>query len=148
MFERVSISKQKYDQLKKAEDEAESTKIYKRIQAFKLIHKNWRYSAIAEFLDITKDTMTDWVNLYKREGMQGLLNLHYKGGQPRLNKRQIEDIKEKAAQGSFTFAKDVQHYIEKNFGIKYNLKHVQLLFKKSFIYPLRKQEKFLENQQA
>ena len=148
MFERVSISKQKYDQLKKAEDEAESTKIYKRIQAFKLIHKNWRYSAIAEFLNITKDTMTDWVNLYNREGMQGLLNLHYKGGQPRLNKRQIEDIKEKAAQGSFTFAKDVQHYIEKNFGIKYNLKHVQLLFKKSFIYPLRKQEKFLENQQA
>ena len=92
--------------------------------------------------------MTDWVNLYNREGMQGLLNLHYKGGQPRLNKRQIEDIKEKAAQGSFTFAKDVQHYIEKNFRIKYNLKHVQLLFKKSFIYPLRKQEKFLENQQA
>lgn len=143
-FERVKISKQDYNKLKKVEKKVGSTKVYKRIQAFKLMHKNWKYSGIAEFLNITKDTITDWVNLYKKEGIQGLLNLHYKGGQPRLNEKQIEDLKEKAIQGCFTFAKDVQHYIEKNFGIKYNLKHVQLLSKKSFVYPLRKQEKFLE----
>lgn len=144
-FIRVKILKPEYNKLKKIENKVESTKVYKRIQAFKLIHKKWKYSAIAEFLSISKETMSGWINIYKRKGVDELLKLHYKGGQPRLNKKQLIELKEKAAQGSFNFAKDVRHYIEKNFGIKYNLKHIQLLSKKNFVYPLRKQEKFLEN---
>jgi len=147
-FIRVKILKPEYNKLKKIENEIESTKVYKRIQAFKLIHKKWKYSAIAEFLSISKETMSGWINIYKRGGVDELLKLHYKGGQPRLNKKQIKNIKEKAAQGSFTFAKDVQHYIKKNFGIKYNLKHVQLLSKKNFVYPLKKQKKSLEIRQV
>lgn len=147
-FKRVKISKQDYNKLKNAEAEIGSKKVYRRIQAFKLIHKGWKYSAIAEFLNVTKETISDWIRLYGQEKIKGLTTLHYRGGQPRLNEQQIKELKEKAAQGSFTFAKDVQHYIEKNFGIRYNLKHVQLLSKKSFVYPLRKQEKFLETHQV
>lgn len=144
-FNRVKILKKEYNELKKIEDDVESTKVYKRVQAFKLIHKKWRYSAIAEFLNISKETMSGWINIYKKEGTTGLLTLHYKGGQPKLNKKQITELKEKAGQGQFTFAKDVKHYIEENFGIKYNLKHVQLLSKKNFIYPLRKPKELLQN---
>ena len=147
-FTRIKISKQEYNAFKKIETDVESTKIYQRIQAFKLIHKKWKYSAIAEFLNLSKETMSGWINIYKSGGINDLIKLHYKGGQPKLNKNQIEDLKEKATQGSFTFAKDVQHYIEKNFGIKYNLKHVQLLSKKNFVYPLRKQKQSLENPPA
>jgi len=147
-FIRVKISKIEYNKLKKIENNIESTKVYKRIQAFKLIHKKWGYSAIAEFLDISKETMSGWINIYRNDGISGLSTLHYKGGQPRLNNNQIKILKEKATQGSFTFAKDVQHYIEKNFEIKYNLKHVQLLSKKNFVYPLRKQKLSQENLQT
>lgn len=140
-FEWVKISKHEYNKLKKIETKIESTKVYKRIQAFKLMYKGWKYFQIAEFLNVTKDTITDWINLYKKDGIEGMATLQYKGGQPKLNKNQLAELKEKAAQGNFTFAKDVQHYIENNFGIKYNLKHVQLLSKKNFAYPLRKPEK-------
>ena len=139
-FKRVKILKKEYTQLKKAENEINSTKVYKRIQAFKLIHKKWNYSAIAEFLNITIDTMTDWVNLYKKEGIKGLLTLNYKGGQQKLNKKQLTELRKKASEGNFTFAKDIQNYIKNKFEINYGLRHVQLLSKKNFNYPLKEQD--------
>ena len=138
VFQRVSISKIEYEQLKLAEREVNSVKVLKRIQAFKLIYLGWKYSAIAEFLSVTNNTLTNWINLYWAGGIDSLLTLHYKGGQAKLNEEQLSELHEKAGEGAFTIAKDVQHYIKQNFGIEYNLSHVQLLCKKKFNYPLRK----------
>ena len=138
VFQRVSISKIEYEQLKLAEREVISVKVLKRIQAFKLIYLGWKYSAIAEFLSVTNNTLTNWINLYWAGGIDSLLTLHYKGGQAKLNEEQLSELHEKASEGAFTIAKDVQHYIKQNFGIEYNLSHVQLLCKKKFNYPLRK----------
>ncbi len=138
VFQRVSISKKEYKKLKQAEREVNSIKVLKRIQAFKLIYLGWKYSAIAEFLSVTNNTLTNWINLYWEGGIDSLLTLHYRGGQAKLNEEQLSELRNEAAKGSFTFAKDVQRYIEQNFGIEYNLSHVQFLSKKNFDYPLRR----------
>lgn len=138
VFQRVSISKKEYKQLKQAEREVISVKVLKRIQAFKLIYLGWKYSAIAGFLSVTNNTLTNWINLYLVGGIDSLLDLHYKGGQSRITDEQLSELRNEAARGSFTIAKDVQRYIKQNFGIEYNLSHVQLLCKKNFNYPLRR----------
>ena len=137
-FQRVSISKKEYKQLKLAEREVSSVKVLKRIQAFKLIYLGWKYSAIADFLSVTNNTLTNWINLYLVGGIDSLLALHYKGGQSKITDEQLSELRNEAARGSFTIAKDVQRYIKQNFGIEYNLSHVQLLCKKNFNYPLRR----------
>ncbi|MCR4313323.1 MAG: helix-turn-helix domain-containing protein [Candidatus Roizmanbacteria bacterium] len=137
-FKRVKISKQEYNKLKKVEEQIDSKKAYRRIQAFKLIHKRWKYSAIAEFINVTNETISDWIRLYKKGGINGLVTLCYKGGQQKLNEKQLTELRKKASEGNFTFAKDIQNYIENNFKIKYGLRHVQLLSKKNFTYPLNK----------
>ena len=137
-FQRVSISNIEYKQLKLAEREVSSVKVLKRIQAFKLIYLGWKYSAIADFLSVTNNTLTNWINLYLVGGIDSLLALHYKGGQSKITDEQLSELRNEAARGSFTIAKDVQRYIKQNFGIEYNLSHVQLLCKKNFNYPLRR----------
>lgn len=139
-FQRVSISTVDYEQLKVAEQKTKSVKVHKRIQAFKLMYLGWKYSAIAEFLSVTNNTITNWINYYKEGGIDSLLVLNYKGGQAKLSEEQLSELKIEAGKGLFGIAKDVQHYIKKNFGIEYNLSHVQLLCKKNFNYPLRKQD--------
>ena len=139
-FQRVRISDAEYEQLKIAEQKTKSVKILKRIQAFKLIYLGWKYSAIAEFLSITNNTITNWINYYKEGGIDSLLVLNYKGGQAKLSEEQLSELKTEASKGAFAIAKDIQHYIKNNFGIEYNLSHVQLLCKKNFNYPLRKQD--------
>ena len=139
-FQRVDISDAEYEQLKVAETKTKSVKVLKRIQTFKLMYLGWKYSAIAEFLSVTNNTITNWINYYKEGGIDSLLVLNYKGGQAKLSEEQLSELKIEAGKGVFAFAKDVRHYIKQNFGIEYNLSHVQLLCKKNFNYPLRKQD--------
>ena len=136
-FERVKISKKEYYQLKKIEKKVASTKVYQRVQAIKLIHKDWKYSAIAEFLDITKDTMTDWVNIYKKIGLSGLLKLKYKGKIPLLSEEQLAELR--AKKSTFKVAKEARKYIKDNYGVNYNPTYIHELLKKNFIYPLKEQ---------
>ena len=138
-FQRVVISDVEYEQLKVAEQKTKSVKVLKRIQAFKLLYLGWKYSDIAEFLSVTNNTITNWINYYKDGGIDSLLLLNYKGGQAKLSEEQLSELKDEAGKGAFAIAKDLQHYIKQNFGIVYNLSHVQLLCKKNFNYPLRKQ---------
>lgn len=139
-FERIKLSDDEYEQLKTAERKTESVKIMRRIQAFKFIYIGWKYNAIADFLLVKENTITNWINCYKKGGINSLLTLHYKGGQAKLDEEQLSELRAEASKGSFVFAKDVQHYIKKNFGIEYNLSHVQLLSKKNFSYPLKKRD--------
>nr|QNO41218.1 hypothetical protein JNOLDJLP_00043 [Methanosarcinales archaeon ANME-2c ERB4]QNO41266.1 hypothetical protein PPPNJMGK_00002 [Methanosarcinales archaeon ANME-2c ERB4]QNO41622.1 hypothetical protein OAEIHDOC_00043 [Methanosarcinales archaeon ANME-2c ERB4] len=137
-FQRVIISEAEYEQLKLAEKDVNSVKVLKRIQAFKFIYLGWKYTDIAKFLSVTNNTITDWINIYQKGGIDSLLTLHYKGGQAMLSDEQLRELRNEATKGSFAIAKDVKRYIEQNFEIKYNLGHVQLLCKKNFNYPLRK----------
>ena len=139
-FQRVVISDVEYEQLKVAEQKTKSVKLLKRIQAFKLLYLGWKYSEITEFLSVTNNTITNWINYYKDGGIDSLLLLNYKGGQAKLSEEQLSELKDEAGKGAFAIAKDLQHYIKQNFGIVYNLSHVQLLCKKNFNYPLRKQD--------
>jgi len=139
-FQRVSISETEYEQLKLAERKVKSAKVLKRIQAFKFMYLGWKYSAIAEFLSVTNNTITNWINIYREGGIDSLLTLHYEGGQAKLSEEQLSELRNEANKGSFAIAKDLKHYIEQNFGIEYNLSHVQLMCKKNFNYPLRKQD--------
>lgn len=128
-FERVKISKKEYYQLKKIEKKVASTKVYQRVQAIKLIHKDWKYSAIAEFLDITKDTMTDWVNIYKKTGLSGLLKLKYKGKIPLLSEEQLAELR--AKKSTFKVAKEARKYIKDNYRVNYNSTYIHELLKKT-----------------
>lgn len=135
-FERIEISIQEYNKLKKVEKKIELTKVYKRVQALKLIYLNWKYSAIADFLNVTNDTLTDWISIYKKSGLSGLLTLKYHGRIPLLSEEQLAELRLKKL--SFKVAKEVKKYIEDNYGIIYNSNYVQELLKKNFSYPLKK----------
>ena len=130
-FQRVSISDAEYELLKVAEPKTKSVKVLKLIQAFKFMYLGWKYSDIAEFLSVTNNTISNWINYYKEGGIDSLLLLNYKGGQAKLSEEQLSELKIEASKGAFVFAKDVRHYIKENFGIEYNLSHVQLLCKKN-----------------
>ncbi len=137
-FERIKITKDEYKKLEKSEIKLKSAKLLRRVQAFKLIHLGWKYNQIAKFLKVTNDTITDWIDIYQSKGINGLINLKYKGGQSRLTVDQLKELKQKAKKGKFKVAKEVKQYIEKNFNINYHLNHVHKICKKNFNYPLNK----------
>lgn len=139
-FQRVQISKEEYNKLVVVEKKIKSTKALKRVQAFKLMYVGWKYGKIADFLSVTNNTLSNWIKIYNDGGVSALLMFQYKGGQSKLNKTQLSELKKEAIKGSFPYAKAAKKYITDKYGINYHLNHVQKLFKKKFTYPLKKPE--------
>lgn len=141
-FNRIKISNKEYELFKKAEKIEKSSKILKRIYAFKLFYKNWKYSKVANFIGVTNDTITDWIQIYEKSGIDAILTLNYKGRIPLLSEKQLIKLKQK--QSSFLNAKEAKKFIKNTYGIDYKLNYVQELLKKNFNYPIKKQNLFLD----
>ncbi len=139
-FERVKISENKYKELKKIEKNVNSAKILKRILSLKLIYRNWKYGEIADFLSVTKNTISNWINLYKKGGINRILTLKYKGAIPRLTQAQLAELKKESSKGTIKIAKIAKQFIKTQFGVDYKLRQVQYLLKKNFEYPINKQD--------
>lgn len=132
-FQRVQISKEEYTKLVTVEKKIKSIKALKRVQAFKLMYAGWKYGKIADFLSITNNTLSNWIKIYNKGGISALLMLQYKGGQTKLNKKQLSELKKEAGKGSFPYAKAAKKYIKDKYGINYHLNHVQKLLKKTLL---------------
>ncbi len=139
-FERVKISENKYKELKKIEKNVNSAKILKRILSLKLIYRNWKYGEIADFLSVTKNTISNWINLYKKGGINRILTLKYKGAIPRLTQAQLAELKKESSKCTIKIAKIAKQFIKTQFGVDYKLRQVQYLLKKNFEYPINKQD--------
>ena len=140
-FQRVQISKEEYNNLVAVEKKIKSIKSLKRIQAFKLMYAGWKYGKIADFLSVTNNTLSNWIKIYNDGGISSLLLFQYKGGQSKLNKTHLSELKKEASKGSFPYAKAAKKYIKDKYCINYHLNHVQKLFKKNFTYPFKKPER-------
>jgi len=131
-FERIKLSKDEYKQLLIIEKKTSNKKLLIRVQAFKLLYKNWKYSQIAQAIDVTNNTITNWIKIYNENGLNNLFSLKYKGSKAKLTKEQFYLLKEKTETGSFTYAKEASQFIQETFNVSYHLRHVQKLLKKNF----------------
>jgi len=139
-YERIKLNETEYKKLKKIEKDVKSAKILKRILALKLIYKTWKYGEIADFLSVTRNTMSNWVNLYKEGGINRLITFKYKGAIPRLTQAQLAELKKESSKGTIKIAKIAKQFIKTQFGVDYKLRQVQYLLKKNFKYPINKQD--------
>ena len=93
-FKRIKISEDEFKTLKKAEKKVSTAKLLKRIQTLKFVYMGWKYNYIADFLSVTKNTISNWIHLYREGGITFLLTLHYKGGKQKLNESQLQELRE------------------------------------------------------
>ena len=130
---KLSISKKDMKKLIKYKKSVKSAKILKRIQTIILKSNGWNHNKIAEFLGVIDDTITAWIKLFLKGGIEELINLKYKSTKSKLNKEQMEIVREESKNGTFTFAKDVKKYIKENFNIEYHVHHIPKMLKKNQI---------------
>ncbi|CEG11704.1 conserved hypothetical protein [groundwater metagenome] len=140
-FQRVQISNEEYNELVVVEKKIKSAKALKRVQAFKLMYAGWKYGKIADFLSVTNNTLSNWIKIYNDCGVSALLMFQYKGGQSKLNKKQLSELKKETGKGSFAYAKAAKKYIEDKYNITYHLNHVQKILKKKLRLSFKKTRK-------
>jgi transposase len=126
-LDRIKLSPEEYQQLLSAEKKYKNAKVYRRIQAFKMLHNGHINTEVAEFFSVDINTISDWIAIYRKGGIEPLLSFDYKGRPQKLNDEQISQLRNEANKGSFETAKDIWQYIKDNFGVEFREDYVPKL---------------------
>ena len=126
-LDRIKLSPEEYQQLLAAEKKYKNAKVYRRIQAFKMLHNGHINTEVAEFFSVDINTISDWIAIYRKGGIESLLSFDYKGRPQKLNDEQISQLRNEANKGSFETAKDIWQYIKDNFGVEFREDYVPKL---------------------
>lgn len=129
-LDRLKLSPEEYKQLLAAEKTNRDSKVYRRIQAFKMLDNGHLNKEVAEFFSVDINTVSDWIALYRKGGIESILRFDYKGRPQKLNDEQIQQLRNEASKGSFATSKEIWQYIKDNFGIEFREDYVSKLAKR------------------
>jgi len=129
-LDRIKLSPEEYKQLLDAEKKHKSAKVYRRIQAFKMLHNGHLNKEVAEFFSVDINTISDWISIYRNGGVESLLSFDYKGRPQKLSDDQISQLRNEANMGSFLTSKDIRQYIKDNFEMEFREDYIPKLANK------------------
>ena len=75
-FKLDTLLRKKIEKFRRKEKDA---RIHKRLSALLWLHKGYTPEQVADLLDVCPRTVSNWVALFRAEGLQALCSLEYKG---------------------------------------------------------------------
>jgi len=135
---KIELSREQRIELENAERQLKQPQLLKRIQSIKLRYKGLSNIEIGEFLLISDQTISNWFQLYNKEGLQALLHWNYKGKISILTLEQQQLLQKRNMERPFERAAEAKSFIKEQFGHDFHLHWVQKLMKKNFNFHTKK----------
>jgi transposase len=85
MSYKLNFTQSEIEELKALQKTVTCIKIYKRLQCIYLISRNYSNSEISDILDVSNNTITTWIKIYKKGGLSLLQKFDYKARKSRLS---------------------------------------------------------------
>jgi transposase len=136
----VKLSPEQLKELINAEKQIKQPQLLKRIQSIKLRDKGFSNLEIGEFLIVSDQTVSNWNQLYLKQGLEALLQWDYKGKVSILTLKQLQELRDYNAIQPFEKAAEAKMHIEEQYGHVFHLHWVQKLLKKNFNLHTKKQD--------
>jgi len=121
--------------LKEAHLAAREKRHADRIKTILLLNDGWSYDEIAKALLLDDATLRRYLRTYQEEGLDALVEDHYKGRNPKLTEDECAQLKTHLEQVTYLSAKPIAAYIQNAFGLAYTSQGlVHLLHRLGFVY--------------
>lgn len=115
-------------------------RIADRIKAVLLLDKGWSSTDICEALLIDDSTIRKYRKLYENEGVDGLIDFKYMGGQCHLTEKQLQKLEEHLQKEVYSSALEIVEHVKEEFDVEYTPEGmVKLLKRRGFVYKKTKQ---------
>ena len=141
---KIQLSSEEKIEIKNSIKQIENKTLLKRLQCLQLKDKKWKHEEVADFLDVSINSITNWIKAYRSGGLTELLQWNHKGRISILSLADQAKIKARNTEKPFDTAKEAKDFIEKEFGIKWHLHWVQKLLKKNFDFHTSKPDSYRE----
>jgi transposase len=151
----LNLNKKKLRELQKVHRKTKDKKLAYRINVIILLAKNYTYEEIYDALLVKERTARRWKKIFKEQGIDGLMEDHYKGGFAKLTIEQRNDLIKHLENNLYSKATEICTYIKKTYNVKYTPDGLVLLlhrlgfsYKKTKLVPgkadSKKQKEFVE----
>lgn len=130
-----TLTPEELQELRAFHKEAAKKKPAYKINAVILLGSGWTLEEVSEALLLDHDTLSNYVNHYKKGGLSELIEVHYKGSEPKLSKEQISKLCEELDNKIYINTKSICDYIQINFQQTYTISGVtDLLHRLNYVY--------------
>jgi transposase len=108
--------------------------VQKRMHCLRLKYRGYQNQAIADILEISRNTVGNYLRLYEQSGLEGLKTLHYRGPVGKLDQHQPQ-VEQSFRQRPPRSVKEARERIKKLTGIKRSLTRVRAFMKRMGMNP-------------
>ncbi len=136
----VDLTSKEIIALKRLRRVEKDGKILRRYQCIWYAHEKFPKKEIASMLSISIDTVTDWIKLFNKNGLDNLANLNYEGRRPSLLDTVKVELLKYIKDESVSQLSELQHFLLEQHSIEIEHSWLSRYCKKNSIALIRKQD--------
>jgi transposase len=105
-------------------------RVYQRLTAVLAVGAGTTREEIADLLGVGLTQLSEWLRVFRNEGLDALCEIHNKGDPGNLTPHQVEQLKAKVSTGCFRNSDQIRHWIKTTFTVNYSSSGVKDLLKR------------------
>ena len=105
-------------------------RIYQRLTAVLAVAAGKTREEVAEWLGVSLTQLSEWLRVFRHEGLDALCEIHNKGDPGNLTSNQIAQLKTQVSTGCFRNSDQIRHWLEATFAVRYSATGVKDLLKR------------------
>ncbi len=105
-------------------------RVYQRLTALLAVAAGKTREEVAELLGVGLTQLSEWLRVFRNEGLDALCAIHNKGDPGKLTPQQVEQLKAKVSTGCFRNSDRIRDWIKSTFAVNYSSSGVKDLLKR------------------
>jgi transposase len=105
-------------------------RIYQRLTALLAVAGGRTREEVAELLGVSLTQLSEWLRIFRNEGLEALCALHNKGDPGNLTPSQVDRLKAQVSTGCFRSADQIRLWVESSFHVRYSPTGIKGLLKR------------------
>jgi len=105
-------------------------RLYQRLTAVLAVAAGNNREEVAELLGVSLTQLSEWLRVFRNEGLDALCEIHNKGDPGHLTAHQVNQLKTQVSTGCFRNSDQIRHWIEASFAVKYSASGIKDLLKR------------------
>jgi transposase len=126
----ISLTAEQQKEIERRRKGTLDRRIYQRLTAVLAVFAGKTREEIAELLGVGLTQLSDWLRVFRNEGIDALCEIHNKGDPGNLTVHQIDQLKTQVSTGCFRNSDQIRHWIESVFYVQYSSSGVKDLLKR------------------
>ena len=134
MTQKIFLTEENIKKLNKLLKNEQRVKIWRRLKCIEMKHNGYKHKQISEILDVTLDTITDWIFIFNEGGFEELCKLNYDGRRVSVLEKHKNEITEKIDTEIVPTVSALQYWLKEKHQVEIEHSWLYRWLKKNEIY--------------